>query len=782
MSDNTGAPRNSSPPAAAGGGSTSTPPVNITELEIALARDPGSDAFIPLCEAYLAQSRFMEAMVLGKKAVKAKPEDKTRRLLLARVYGEQGKMAKAIEEVQALLKVDANHAPAHVVLGRYLDKDGKKDLAIAAFKTAVDLDDNADAKAALSVLGVTYEKPKPEPPPPPPAPPPPVAPAMAPASTAQVRPRMTSTGMATQAAPRTSGMLPRVPSGDGAASTTAMETLQAPQGSMTGGQPVRRRRPAAALTEEDLGITPKSAPPASGIRTTALVGIVGFFVVGAIIIGMTLHRSRTDALARLSKPAREALGMDSLPSLRKAQQGFEEMLKVDSDQPLALASLAYIRAIYFAQYSLNGEKEAAEKAVTLAERDAKDTSLTHVARSMLLVKTGKASEAEDLLKKIGEKLGESPTSLLGEGDAAAAQGKMEEAGKFYQSARERSGAKEVRAYWAFGEFLRQVGREREALGNLDSVLRVDSEHHPARLARTLIRLDFNTSADAVAAQTDIVRLGEHPEQLGPYYSALTDVARVELWRQTGTPPPGVDPKKFDAKIILEDAKKTLGANHPDLVMVASNLEVDHGKPAEAAKMLAALVAKNPSRITAQLAYARALIADGKYQEAEAAMEKAQSTGGKNLELAIMVGIARREKKDFKGSEDAFKKAFELARDHPKVQLELARTLTEEKKFPEALKLLQSAIEGASDRPSLLAEVFCQTAATLLAKGDDKLGAQSLEEASKVEPNFAPIHYWRGMLLKGKTPADARASFQKYLDKAPRGEFAVRATRERDALK
>src|SRR5688572_7973422 len=165
-------PDNGQPP-----GSASTPPANLTELEIAFARDPASDAFIPLREAYLSQKRFMEAMVLGKKAVKARPEDKVRRLLLARVYEEQGKIPKALEEVNALVAADPKHAPSHVAAGRLHIKANNKDAAIAAFKTAVDLDDNPDAVAGLKGLGVDYRKAAPPPPPPPPPPPAGAAPA-----------------------------------------------------------------------------------------------------------------------------------------------------------------------------------------------------------------------------------------------------------------------------------------------------------------------------------------------------------------------------------------------------------------------------------------------------------------------------------------------------------------------------------------------------------------------------------------------------------------------------
>src|SRR5687767_12130436 len=135
MSDKAGAPPNQS-----------TPPVNLTELELTVARDPGSDAVVPLLEAYLGQSRFMEAMVLGKKAIKAKPEDPSRRILLARVYELQGKIPKAIEEMAAFTKTNATHAPSLVYLGKLYDKANNANDAIASFKAAIDVDNhNAEA-------------------------------------------------------------------------------------------------------------------------------------------------------------------------------------------------------------------------------------------------------------------------------------------------------------------------------------------------------------------------------------------------------------------------------------------------------------------------------------------------------------------------------------------------------------------------------------------------------------------------------------------------------------
>ena len=86
-------------------------PAELTKLEHAFATDPSSEAYKPLAEAYLAMGRFMEAMVVCKKGVKAHPQVADPRVLLARVYAEQGKDKKALEEAQGALEV----APADKV-------------------------------------------------------------------------------------------------------------------------------------------------------------------------------------------------------------------------------------------------------------------------------------------------------------------------------------------------------------------------------------------------------------------------------------------------------------------------------------------------------------------------------------------------------------------------------------------------------------------------------------------------------------------------------------------
>ncbi|MEW5852663.1 MAG: tetratricopeptide repeat protein, partial [Myxococcota bacterium] len=537
--------------------------------------------------------------------------------------------------------------------------------------------------------------------------------------------------------------------------------------------PRPKPRPRRALTEEELGIAPKQPDKAGGLKTTVVLGLGGLAILGLVVGVLAAYRVRTEKLANLSKPAREAVSQDSLPSLRKGLKNFEEMLDISSDQPIAVAHIAYIKAIMFTQYGTTKEAEA-EAAVAAAEKKAEDNATTHVARAMMLTKAGKAQEAVNLLEDIRTKLGDNAALEVALGEAYLALGNLEKAGDAFQSARNR-GPKDARPVWATAELFRLIGRDRDAIGNFDAALRVDRDHAPSRIGRTLTRLETGTPSDVQAAQTDLNILADRPESLGENYGTLKDLASAEVMRLTGN---------ADFKKVFDDVKKKLG-NHPDVLVVQARIAMDEGKSSEAAKILKDVVAKNPGRLSAQIALVRALIDAGQYGEAETVVEKAQKALGKpNLDLAILVGVARREKKDLKGSEDAFKKANEIYRDHPRVQLELARTYTEEKKYADALTLLQSAVEGSADNRSLLVETFTQTAITLSAKGDDNLALVSLNEALKTDQNYAPAYYWRGMVLKNdkKQRDEARNSFQKYLDKAPRGELAQKATRERDALR
>src|SRR5512138_1930146 len=157
-------------------------PAELSSLEHAFAADPGSDAYRPLTEAYLAMGRFMEAMVVCKKGVKAHPDDPAAKVLLARVYAEQGKDRKALEELAAVLAAFPSFAAANRLAGVLHLRLGERAEGEAALRRAAEAaPDDPEIRETLAKHGIAAASP------PPPAPRPtvtsaaPAAPAAAPA-------------------------------------------------------------------------------------------------------------------------------------------------------------------------------------------------------------------------------------------------------------------------------------------------------------------------------------------------------------------------------------------------------------------------------------------------------------------------------------------------------------------------------------------------------------------------------------------------------------------------
>src|SRR3954463_9944764 len=151
-------------------------PAELAKLEHAFATDPASEGYRPLDEAYLGMGRFMEAMVVCKKGVKAHPSKPDPRVLLARVYAEQGKDKKALEELAGATTVAPNDKLVLRMTGALQLKTGEADAGKTNLLKALEIDP-ADEDTRAIFVQYKVELPKAAPPPPPPqpiAPPPPM--------------------------------------------------------------------------------------------------------------------------------------------------------------------------------------------------------------------------------------------------------------------------------------------------------------------------------------------------------------------------------------------------------------------------------------------------------------------------------------------------------------------------------------------------------------------------------------------------------------------------------
>ncbi len=146
----------------------STSSNDLAQLEYEFATSPNSEAFIPLAEAYLGMGRFVEAMVVCKKGIKAHPDLPTGRLIMARIYSDQAKHQKAVDELEKLLKLSPENAEAYRLLGNVQLKLGKEEQGVGYLKKALDIDpDFTAAREALLKIGIDYAPrtaaPQPEP-------------------------------------------------------------------------------------------------------------------------------------------------------------------------------------------------------------------------------------------------------------------------------------------------------------------------------------------------------------------------------------------------------------------------------------------------------------------------------------------------------------------------------------------------------------------------------------------------------------------------------------------
>src|SRR5512133_821526 len=131
-------------------------PAELTALEHAFAADPGSDAYRPLTEAYLAMGRYMEAMVVCKKGVKAHPDDPSARVLLAQVYADQGKDRKALEELQGVLAAFPTFVAALRMAGGLHLRLGEREAGEAALRRAAEAAPNdPEIRELLQRYGIT---------------------------------------------------------------------------------------------------------------------------------------------------------------------------------------------------------------------------------------------------------------------------------------------------------------------------------------------------------------------------------------------------------------------------------------------------------------------------------------------------------------------------------------------------------------------------------------------------------------------------------------------------
>ncbi|MCC7074193.1 MAG: tetratricopeptide repeat protein [Deltaproteobacteria bacterium] len=745
---------------------------------MAFAKDPSGGAFVPLTQAYLAQGRFMEAMVVCKKGIKTQPGNVEGRLLLARVYGEQGKVPKALEELRALLAQHPTVAAAHLQLGVMLDKSGKGDEAVESFKEALRNDRNlADATAALKAKGIDWSPgPSPEE----------LAAAEAARKAEEERVAEEARKQAEAEAARQAEEARKAGEAQRAAAAAKNRSMgaaiQQPRGAQSGpvSAPVfpSMADPAFASTSGAYGMFSGPVPVAAQGRrlgpgfTFGLAALL-LLVIVAVVFILKSHRDTQDKITFHLKAAQRFLASDTTGGHKASNKELEEALKLDDGQPLALAQHALSLSILANQ---RGEKEldqAAQDATKKAMKHASEQPGSVAAEMIWLRQAGKGEDALAIAKKLNSDDTALPISVrIQVGRTYAALKRVQDMIKVADSLRE---VPDPGAQAFVGECYRRVGDQNRARAALDNAMKNEIDHDPSRALRALVILEaddtvhFNVAIDDLNTLKELGKDAVGTKQRGYAYLGLA-VMGQRLGRA-----------EAENKRELEAARAALRTD-AEIPQFEAKQALEAGEFQRAIASAEAAIAIDPVRLQPYLQIVEAASRSRQWSKADEALGRAAGVFGDNLDLGLAKAARLRDEEKYDeaaASLNTLKGKFDVA----EVYRDLGKVYMRAGDLPKAVDVLKEAAKKVGTRaPSVQANVYTWLGRAYADGDEHESAVEVYSQAVAATSDHASTYYFLGVSMAAlKKDGAAREAFDKYLRADPNGTYAEKARQRRGAL-
>jgi cellulose synthase operon protein C len=741
----------------------------LAALEHAFAADPSSDAYRPLTEAYLAMGRFMEAMVVSKKGVKAHADDPSPRVLLARVYAEQGKDRKAVEELSAVLQAHPGDVAANRLAGILHFRLGENDQGAAALLRAHAAAPGAPETVELmQKYGVD-----------------------AGARGAAAAP----TQAATPAAPRAAH--PDIP--------VAPRVAPRPAGS-SAAAPVTRRPPEPESV--DVELTPSSGTPAArgprneayakelaekyatqefqlagtgewrakrsrkgALVTTAALGAVLAVGLGGWWYYQHAQKERAVAIDRELKAIQDELARDAYPAYVEAAKRAAEVVRLDDANIAGHAFLAYVDALRHLEHGdPDAIRDEAAKQVDAGRALGRHSHLL-AAEAYLRHGAGETAAAIGELEGLLE--GDAQSTLL-----QGVLGLLEMQAGDLDAAREilgraqKANPGDVRIAEKLAEQYRRRGDgyELQATAFYDYALRLQKDHVPSILGKALILLDRGQPEEAGRAAQLVLapQAGASRRQL-----ALARMIRGSALHAAGKSQEGAAEEAEAVKLDPQNA---------DLAHLLGQRKLREGDAAGAAEAFQRALSTDSRRVAFYADLTRALLrTDGGAPKAIDVLKKAVTRLGESPRLALLLGDAYRATGDGDLARGQYEKAIQLGRPYPDARVALAKLLRAQNNVPGALVELTQAIDeyGASGAGGA-AQAFVEMAETERSRGaQPTLLLDLYEKALGRDPASCEALWGAGKLEQegaGRLTEKARDRLTSFSRLCPRSANAAEAAR------
>ncbi len=652
----------------------------LASLEHAFAADPASDAFRALAEAYLAAGRFMEAMVVCKKGVKGHPDDPSAKVLLARVYADQGKDKKALEELGVVLGAYPNYTAGNLLAATLHLRGGARAEGEAALRRAAEAAPaDLEVVAALQKHGVTLAS---APPPAPPAASPPGAagappmlarasapvPAAAPGGATAPAPQRTASSIA-QPAVRAAANDKPIPTPVPGAGQAYAQQLAEKYGTQTWG-----------LNNAGQSTKGQKRSRAPVLATVGLAVVLLASLVAWQLFSRA-HKQQVELIAGLLKETQELVGRDSFGAYRGAAEKCRAILKEDPGSLAGHAFLAYVDALRFLEHA-EGDAVRGEAIINLdAGRKLGNHSHLIAAEAYLKAATGDLPggvaglkvELEDPARQTGLLSGAMGTLLMFSGDLEGAREWLARAQKLNPN--------DVRIAQQLAEQYRRRGEgyEQQAENAYQLALRLQKEHVPSQLGRALLLLERGLYEQAAQHVQQVVTGGD----ASPRQQALAYAVRGSVLFAQGKATEGT----ADEKKALE-----LDPQSPDLPWLIGRRQLRDGEATAAVASIQRAVNGDARRVAFYVDLNRALLAtpDGSKRAIEL-LQKATARAGDHPRNALLLGDAYRAQGDTDRARGQYERSIQLGKPYPDARVALARLHRELKNVPAALAELDLAI-------------------------------------------------------------------------------------------
>jgi tetratricopeptide (TPR) repeat protein len=746
-------------------------PQELAKLEHAFASDPGSDAYRPLAEAYLGMGRFMEAMVVCKKGVKAHPNRPDPRVLLARVYAEQGKDKKAIEELQGALGVAPQDRSVLRMLASLQMRSGDAAAGTATLHKVWELDPK-DAETAAAFAQWKLEPPRP---PPPPEPPPVVA-----------APQLQRMGASRPGDP---------PPGSGLSAAAV-----ARQRALVNGMPpaVRAGARAALEVEDDEALPPPALK--TGHATRFIVTAVAAVAIIGGWYGWGQWKARRDiAFKKNLKEVSEQLRHDSFASYKKATNAAEAALEVVPGSAQAHSYLAYAWAIRWGEHGDGDDaRRFAEEHLAAARRSGENEKYADAAEALMATYSGKGTQAlgtlEGKVKALDEQGSPSALLYLTQGLMQMNLGDLEKGRESLEKAQALAPS-DPRVYSALGTLYRRRGDARTADQNYAFALRYERDHPESLLGRALLSLESDNASTYPSAANQLRKLLDVDPPPSPRQLATAHLGRALLVSRVQAAAPSLSPADarklseaagvpLDRSSALALASKedaegfALDRTNPELHLLRGKRLLVDGQTDAAIKEMREAVKADPSRAQAYVELARALMQkpDGT-RDAQEALSTAIRTMGESPRLMLMLGqVYLRQGRQDEAAAQFAKALADPKSKNPDARLQLGIVYRNQKDYRRSVEQLTRASQEFVGQSARISDALTELGRTYEAQEDRPKAEEAYRRALDTDTGNADAYFFYARFLSAdrRSRDKARTTAQEYLRLDPRGEHVAEA--------